>query len=244
MKEDLILIEKIGLSSKAAKVYLAALELGESTVQTLAQKSSLKRTTIYYVLNELIDQGALIATKRNKKTYYLAEAPRSLLKRAREKLWDVENEITELEARQHAVYNKPRIYFLYGPSGFKQIWDKIFDSKTRDYRIITDGASFLDFVREKYILDDIIKRKRELNISSRQIIVDSPYAKEITAKDTRENRQSKFLPASCKLPFTEVITDTFVAFISPRWDDTLFVVENIEFAKTRKNLFETTWARL
>jgi sugar-specific transcriptional regulator TrmB len=52
MTKDIKLIQNMGFSDKAAKVYLAALELGESTVQTLAKKSGLKRTTIYYVLTE------------------------------------------------------------------------------------------------------------------------------------------------------------------------------------------------
>ena len=76
------------------------------------------------------------------------------------------------------------------------------------------------------------------------MIVDSPYARSIVAKDARENRVSKYLPVSCKLPFTEVICDTFVALISPRWDDTLFVVENEQFAVTRRNVFDTLWERL
>jgi hypothetical protein len=120
----------------------------------------------------------------------------------------------------------------------------IFDSKTKEFRIITDGTSFLDFVKEKYILDEIIEKKKKLGVSSRQIIVDSVYARKIVAKDSKENRQSKLLSSSCALPFTEVVADTFVAFISPRFDNTLFVVENAQFAETRKNIFEEMWKTL
>lgn len=243
MKEFTQLLKNLGLSDKAAKAYLATLELGEATVQQISKKAGLKRTTIYYTLDELKEKGALIETKRNKKIFYVAESPKNLLKSVREKMWETEESIEELEAMRHAVYKKPRLYFLYGPSGFKHIWDMIFACPSKEFRIITEGMNFLDFVKEKYILEEIIKNKKKLGISSRQIIVDSPYAREIVKKDPQENRQSKIISARHKLPFTELISSDFVAFISPRWDNTLFVVENESFAKTRRELFEAMWER-
>jgi sugar-specific transcriptional regulator TrmB len=235
------LIKNLGLSDKAAKVYLASLELGEATVQQLAATSGLKRTTLYYVLGELEDAGALVETKRNKKSYFLPETPKNLLKRVKEKVWDTESSLETLEEKMHSVFKRPRVYFLYGPSGFKKIWDMIFASPDREFRIITEGSNFLDFVREKYILDYIISTKKKLNIFSRQLIQDSPYARKIVAKDRQENRISKIMSSRHPLPFTEIISKDFVAFISPRHENTLFVVENDHFAQTRRSLFEITW---
>jgi HTH-type transcriptional regulator, sugar sensing transcriptional regulator len=235
------ILKNLGFSDGAARVYIAALELGEATVQDLGKRSKVPRTTIYYLLSELIERSALVMTKRGKKSYYVAAPPKTVLARAKDGLNDFENSLEELEGRMHAVYPKPRIYFLHGPQGFKQIWDMIFDSHEKEYSIITEGASFLDFVKEKYVIDDIIKRKRALGIKSRQLIMDSPYAREIVAKDARENRESKILSPKHKLPFTEIITKRFVVFISPRWDNTLFVVENENFAVTRNSLFEAMW---
>lgn len=239
---DLVeVLQRVGLSDKAAKVYLSALTLGEATVLTLAKHSGVKRTSIYYTLEELRTLGALIETKRQKKVYYLPVEPKELIKRLRERVFEAEDYVEQLEKMKHSVYKKPRVYFLYGPTGFKKIWDMVFASRDKEFRIITEGKNFLDFVREKYILDDIIKNKKQLKISSRQLIVDSPYARDIIAKDKAENRTSKILPKYHKLPFTEVICSEFVAFISPRFDDTLFVVENERFAETRKAIFEITW---
>jgi len=238
------IVEKLGLDEKEAKIYLATLELGEATVQHIAAKAKLKRTTLYYILEKLKRDGVLLETKRRKHIYYIPASPRELLKRAREKLWEVEESIDSIEAQKHAIYKKPRLYFLYGPSGFKHIWDMIFASPEKEFKIITEGENFLDFVKEKYILDEIIKTKKKLGISSKQLIADSPYARKIIAKDRQENRVSKIIPSHYKLPFTEVISHDFVAFISPRWDNTLFVVENERFAQTRNSVFEITWNSL
>lgn len=244
MKHLEIILKNIGLSDKAAKVYISALMLGDATVLSLSKHSGVKRTSIYYTLDELKGVGALVETKRQKKIYYLPAEPKELVKRMREKVFEAEDFIEELETLKHAIFKKPRVYFLYGPSGFKKIWDMVFASKEKKYCIITEGQNFLDFVKEKYIIDDIIKEKKKQNISSRQLIIDSPYARQIVSKDRDENRKSKILPKNYKLPFTEVISDEFVAFISPRLDNSLFVIENPHFAQTRRSLFEILWESL
>ncbi len=239
---DLVEITKnLGFSTKAAKVYLAALELGEASVQQLAQASKLKRTTLYYILDELVEAGALIFTKTGKKTYYVPEEPTTLLKNVKEKISTFEDSMALLEEKVGYTKNKPRVYFLYGSAGFKATWDMILATREKQFRIITQGENFLDYVREKYIVDEIIATKKKLGVSSKQLITDSAYARKIVAKDIRENRVSKILSPIYKLPFTEIITESIVAFISPRFNNMIFIVENEAFSKTRKSIFESLW---
>lgn len=242
--ELLALVRNTGLSEKAAEAYLAALELGEATVQSIAERAGLPRTTLYYVLDELLVAGALLKTKRGTKLYYLPEEPRILAKRARERLALFEDSLDLLEERKHAVYERPRVFFLYGPSGFKRAWELLFANADGEYRITTPGESFLDFVSEKYIIDDIIRDKRRRSLTSRQLITDSPYARKIVAKDMKEGRVSKLLPAHHPLLFTEVIAGGFVAFISPRRDNLIMVVENDNFATSRGAAFDLLWEAL
>lgn len=234
-------LQNLGLSEKAAKVYLAALELGEATVLQLAHSSGEKRTSIYYILEELIKIGALIETRHRKKTYYMPEEPAVLLKRAQDKLSAASEMLSALENLHGRAFNRPRVYFLFGTTGFKKVWNMIFASKNHEYQIITQGEDFLDYVREKYILEEIIATKKKNKVWSRQLITDSPYARRLTEKDFKENRRSKFLPSTTKLPFTEIISDKLVAFISPRFENAILVIENELFARTRRQLFDATW---
>ncbi len=234
------LLGTLGLNAKAKPLYEAALVLGEATIQDLANQSGIKRTTIYYILPSLLEAGVLIEIRKNKKSYYRPESPETVTKRAQEKLIYTEAIPSKAFHKSH----KTHIYFLYGPSGFKQIWDKVFASKSREFRIITQGKSFLDFTKEPYILNEIIEKKRKKGISSRQIIVDSPYARSIVEKDAKENRASRFLPRHTELPFTQIISDTFVAFISPRMENMLFIIESEGFAVSSRSLFEEMWKKL
>lgn len=239
---NLINITKgLGLTTKAAKIYLAALELGEASVQQLAQKSKIKRTTLYYILDELIEAGALIYTKAGKKSYYVPEQPETLLKMAKERILSFEESLKLLEKKRGQASKKPRVYFLYGSNGFKQVWDMILSTKEKEFRIITQGENFLEYVKEKYILEEIIAKKKKLNVMSKHLISDSPYARKIIAKDVRENRVSKILPPIYKLPFTEIITESLVAFISPKFEKMIFVVEDSLFSRTMRSIFEALW---
>lgn len=243
--KDLIsTIRKIGLDEKAAKIYLACLEIGEATIQRIAERARLRRTTIYYIVDELIERGIIFKTLRKKKTFYLAESPAKVLAKIREVISEFEEDLPNLEARNHVAHARPRVYYLYGVEGFKDVWDKIFSSRKKEFRIMTEGINFLDFVKEKYVVDKIIKKKKGLDIRSLQLIVDSPYARKIIAKDSAENRKSKLLPFDCRLHFTEIISEDFVAFISPRFENMILMVHNESFAKTRKNLFDVLWKAL
>lgn len=244
MKEEEKIIKTIsnlGFSETEARAYLSTLELGEATIQDIGKHSKIKRTSLYYILEKLAKESVVMTTKRNKKTFYVAASPKELMKRTREKLLEFEDLLDQIEERKHSVYHKPRVYFLYGAPGFKHIWQMLFDSKCKEFRIITEGSHFLDFVKEKYILDEIIKNKKALGIKSRQLIVDSPYARSLVKNDSIQNRVSKLLPTDTKIPFTEIITDEFAAFISPRWDNFLFVTENDSFVKSRKSMFDLIW---
>ncbi|MEZ4114148.1 MAG: helix-turn-helix domain-containing protein [Candidatus Paceibacterota bacterium] len=107
-------ISDLGLSKTEAKVYLSVLELGEATIQEISKQSKIKRTSLYYILEKLNKESVILATKRNKKSLYVATSPKELMKRTRERLAEFENILDELEDRKHVVYHKPRVYFLYG----------------------------------------------------------------------------------------------------------------------------------
>lgn len=237
-------LENLGLSNKAAKVYLANLMLGESTILELSKKSGVSRTSIYYTLLELKEKGMITEKERGNKNYYMYAEPDAVIKETREKMMAFGEILPDLQQIKMTEKRKPGIEFYFGPAGFKEVWFKIFDSGCSEFCIITAADHFDGYVKEKYIMEEIIAEKRKRNIKSRHIIVDSPKARSIVAKDETENRKSKILSREYSLFFTEIITPNFVVFIFPRLQNLIFTIDYSLFAKTRKNLFEILWAKL
>ncbi len=60
-------LEKLNLSSREATVYAELLELGETTIEQISQKSKIKRTTVYDVIKTLKEKGLVGTTKRKKR---------------------------------------------------------------------------------------------------------------------------------------------------------------------------------
>lgn len=243
-KQLATLLGRIGFNEKEAKVYLALLSLGEATVGEVAKQAGVKRPTTYLVLDALHEKGAAFKTHTSGKTYFIAEKVDTLAIRFKERLGVLEEHLDVFNALAHESLKKPRLIFFDGGEGFKKIWRMIFDAKVTEYLIITDPQEMLGFVRKGYITGSIIKEKIKRGIKSRQLIAFSEYAKEIVAKDQYENRTSKILPHTYKLPFTTIIFGDSVAFISPSGENTMLVFESKGFAKTQRSLFEALWVSL
>ena len=214
------MVQTYGLSENEAKIYLAILETGEASILDIARKSKIKRTSLYYMIDDLTARAVIHKTKRNKKIYYVATSPTDLLKQFRLRATEFEKYAEVLEQHKNQVFKKPRMYFLEGPAGFKQTWNLIFNSNPREYRITTEGINFLDFVKEKYVVSEII------------------------AKDKFENRQTRVMPAHTKLPFTEIICPKLVAYISPRFNNNIFIIEDETFAESKRVMFDLLWEKL
>ena len=70
----------LGLNEKEAKTYLACLELGSGTIQEIAQKAGVKRSSIYNFIDKLIEMSLISKTQKHNRYYFLAESPEILKK--------------------------------------------------------------------------------------------------------------------------------------------------------------------
>ena len=58
MENDILeALESLGLSDKEIRVYISLLELGDSPVNKITERSELIRVTVYPILKSLIEKG-------------------------------------------------------------------------------------------------------------------------------------------------------------------------------------------
>ncbi len=119
-------LKTLGLSDKESKVYLAALELGTSTVQELSRKSGVNRATTYIQVDSLIKRGLMSRVDKANKTLFLAEKPQriiDILSKKKEKLESLESAFIQLMPELEAIYNvktdKPHVRFYESESGLE-----------------------------------------------------------------------------------------------------------------------------
>lgn len=231
-----------GFNEKETKVYLAGLELGPTTVLELARRTRLPRTTLYPILEDLRQRGFFRFGKQKRRSVYIAEAPTQLARQfhAREKQFT--DMVPKLEALRGTVREGAGVMLYEGSEGFRQLWQKIFKSGVKEYRILTSGVGMLEFVHEPYLVKRIIAERVRRGIASRQLLVDSTLAQKIIMRDKEELRETRLLPKNTELPATIIIFGNEVAFITTRRENTMILIASGESAITHRTLFDLLWA--
>ncbi len=74
-----------GFTDQQAKLYLAGLKLGQTLMMRLATNSKLKRSSCYYIMEELLRRGFFVSRKVGKRIYYTAATPERLLEMTKER---------------------------------------------------------------------------------------------------------------------------------------------------------------
>ena len=79
------IITDFGFSPIMASLFITGLELGPTLMMPLAKKAEVKRSTAYYIMEELLRRGFFTTKKIGRRTAYIAVSPEQLLKMTTER---------------------------------------------------------------------------------------------------------------------------------------------------------------
>lgn len=162
-----ILIEN-GLSMKEAALYLSVLEAGELTLARAAEKSHLKRSTVYSLVDGLKEKNIISITKRKGISYISALAPRLLIEHFEHSAEMAKSILPQLVDLAYTSPIKPRIRFSEGMQAIKDILFEASSSK-QDY------IGFIDYTLMPqeiyhYIRTKIAPRREKTGIKVRLLM--------------------------------------------------------------------------
>lgn len=177
------IIKNLGLEESEAKVYLALLELGPSTVSEITKKAGITRTLGYHVLEKLGWDGlADRASGVGAKIKYSAKHPRQLLQFIKNKRNTWERRLGEAEGQLpqlvslFKVADKPIIHYKEGMDGVKSIFEETLESKTEIMSILDIEGWNAPELRKWG--KDYNKQRSELKIRERILMLDTPAGRE------------------------------------------------------------------
>ena len=154
------MLSGLGLDEKQAKVYLACLELGSATIQKIAQKAGVKRTSIYNFIDELIKFGLISKTQKDNRYYFLAETPETL-KGLQEKRQEL------LEKAMPALIKKfelspiiTNFKYFRGQEGVRKIWKETLNVKNKELLWTTANEATIDLVGKRFTENYIAETKK------------------------------------------------------------------------------------
>lgn len=233
-----------GFTDKEAKVYLATLEIGEATIGSIATKTRLKRSTVYSLVEELLNKSVLSMQKRRGIKRISALPPQVLIERFRHALALAEGALPALLDMAYSSPLKPRVRFFEGMEGIKEVLLEVNNAtKVEPGMIFTDyelmPKEIFDFIRNL-----VPNRKSSQNFlriivpsNTRNIAVQEEdqlhYAEHRIANFPLENNPIELtLFGSTKVGFLSYTNNEFFAV----------VVDSRAVYHTLKNLFLLVWA--
>ena len=235
-------LKRLGLKEKHAKIYLATLELGETTIKRIAQKSGIKRTTIYGLLDDLTKEGLLSITKRKGQNYYFAHDPIKIQINLQEKIEVAKKIMPELLSITNLLDKKPKISFFEGKEEIKNIYKETLKYPGREVIMWVSKAPF-PYYDDPFWYEYYMPQRFKKKIWIRMIMSDSKEAKKIKSNDKKELRKTKI--SQEKFIESEIFLygDKNIAVIS--FEEMMGLnIESKRLFNTLKGLFEIHWKSL
>jgi len=117
------ILEQQGFSPMEARVYLVALELGQSPAAQIARKLQENRVTVYSTLQNMVEKHLMLTVMKNKVIHYSAISPKMLLKLVQERADMISEKMPEFLALSTLFNDKPSVQFYEGLEGLKLIYE-------------------------------------------------------------------------------------------------------------------------
>ena len=209
MENNIQLIKElrgIGLSEKAASIYVAVLELDTAYPSKIAEMTKLNRTTVYHILTDLAIKGLVTEIEQKKKLCYQVEPPKRLLNFTKTQIRLAEESATravkllpQIEGLFNLVPHKPRVRYFEGMDGVLAVYeDHISTKEPYEMLGISNVATLIpslppDFVK-KYV-----HAKKKLGITTRAIFPDTEFSKKYNTT-VYTSVEKKFLPHIRRIP--------------------------------------------
>jgi sugar-specific transcriptional regulator TrmB len=109
-----------GLTDKEASIYNSLTGRVESTAYQLAQSTKIPKTTIYEILDRLINLGLVSSNRKNGVKYFVAESPNRLTKILEEKML-ITKELIPLLLSAPRKGATPTVKLYLGSSGKNKV---------------------------------------------------------------------------------------------------------------------------
>jgi len=239
-------LQHFGLSDKEAKVYIAALELGPSPVQTIAKKAGVNRATTYVQIATLNGRGLMTSFDKGKKRFFSAESPERLMAlyedemhHLREKEEVLKEVLPELK-RMRPDGNVPTVRLFEGHDGLEAVRQELLKSESKSFV----GMLGADYYRKSVPTASArrqFERVKNLGIKGRSIHSVSDPGAYVPADRPPHLDRRAIAGDKYDVPGEMTVFDDKIVLLSYKGDPVAVMIESKELAQVIRSLFNLAW---
>lgn len=232
-------LQNAGLNETEARIYLASLELGQTSVSRIAKKSGVKRTTVYLSVENLMQKGLLMKIKKPGKSLYFAEDPRILEAMMIEKKEKISKLIPELLAFSNIIDKKPEIKYFEGEEGIKKIFYHAVENTEQEMCLMYSEISTSEF-DEKFFSDYVVPKRLKKKVVARTLVPDNSQMRALESEKIL--RKIKFLPPNLFKMEMEIIIygKNEIGIISFK-EKFAIIIKSVDIHNSFQSIFEVLW---
>lgn len=232
---DTKILEEIGFTQGEIKIYLALLELGQSSAGAILEKAKVQNSVFHLCINRLIEKGFVSYTKKNKFRMYKAADPNNLLIYLKDKEKQIQDILPELKAKQSSKASKEQVELFEGIKGIITLLNElIIDAKK--------GDEFLFFSPELEENEEIQKfyEKYDLKRKEKGLIIKG-LAPESHKQFFEKRKYLKMKYTNLPLPANTGICNNKIALIS--WAEKPYgvLIKSKQISGRYKSFFNALW---
>lgn len=235
------ILSSLNLSEKQARVYIAALELGQASMQDLARKSDVGRSSIYGFIEGLKQRQLIIETQKKRRRVYSATPPQQLIELERLHLQEIQELLPRLIAIDNRSRLRPQVTFYEGFDGMKNIFFNILHERK-------EMVGWSDYEYSKNVMgryyETFAEERAKRNILYRVIARDTPAARERKVLENRHLREVRLMHTTDLTTEMYIYADK-VAILSFRTKPPFGVLlEDSSIAHTMRAIWSNAWNAL
>lgn len=234
------ILKQFGLNTNEVAVYLATLELGESTVLPISKKSGIKRTYCYDILSDLEKKGLVTYFEKNNRRRYIAENPVKLGEILHKRLKEFNEILPELKSIYNQSGAKPKVRFYEGKDGIISIYEEMLKTKKICYAIASPNqiTEYLGSFFKEFVKKTLVKK-----IQIRELITPDGATAEYLTGYKKPLQEARVLPQGIKFNTDMIMFDEKLAMISYGPELHGVVIESSSIVETQRTLFEIIWGK-
>ncbi|MCK5624391.1 helix-turn-helix domain-containing protein [Candidatus Pacearchaeota archaeon] len=240
MEENIF--KELGFTERETKVYLALLEIGETTVGQITSKTKLQHSKVYETLDKLVEKGLVSYIIVSKTKHFKASDPKEILNIIEDRKRRFKDVLKELELKQQYSKSKQVAIVHEGFKSLQALFNRIADELQR-------GDSYWAFAfKEEYLsetapllLRNFHKKLEEKKIDDRAL-GHASVKKEIK-NNFDNNKNIKIRYTNNETPLGTIIIKGKV--INLIWGDrpTAIEITSEQIYKQYKKFFDEIWKR-
>lgn len=240
------ILESLGLSINESKIYETLLDLGESSITSIATKAKIHRRNVYDAIQRLVDKGLVFQIFSSNETSYNAVDPDKLVELSEERQEQLETILPELKKKFVERLAPEEAYIYRGLEGQKNVWRDVLRVGKESYFIGAKGNWFdprLDAARNAFFREANRKKIKFIQLFEQEVKEKIPnFPKHFIGDLKYRFLPKKYSTNSAIHIFGDyVVTYTGISIKHTNDDIVFFVIRSKNLADSYRTWFEYMW---